>query len=521
MSNSKGGINRRRFLRSSVVMGGSALAAAGMMGPVWANRHPHPHADSLDYLDDEYHTHMLQQHAKVEAVGLHGGKSQMWVRGRQRMLFYGSGHIVNVTDPLHPEVIANNAYRRGQIQLAYNNKLQKWILMMGHGAQTASATEKEPGGKYKFPDKVRNAFNAPGLRGVSIYDATDPTNVRLLSEWSCDQGDPSREIQTGGGTHRNYYDGGKYAYLDTAPDNSFINQESPYRVYSHAMQVIDLEDPEKPKFVSNWWFPGQRAGEQRDYHLWREHGDRTSFTTSHGPFYVPVKVENGGRYAYGSYGSFGITIHDVSNPVEPKLVGRWRPPYLPGPGIPFHTVDVSRLDRGFVITNSETLNPDCNEPYHDNYIVDVRDPTNPKKISTLPRWKPPADAPYNDFCQVRGRTGTHNPPHVKAPGRPDPDFTVYAAFNAGFQSVDISDPANPKITGYFVQPSGGDLERWGSWNRPGENVFVEWDRRLIWAGADSGVYLLSHRDLGKPVMEPRAVERWALDGLNEGHDDIA
>jgi len=29
---------------------------------------------------------------------------------------------------------------------------------------------------------------------------------------------------------------------------------------------------------------------------------------------------------------------------------------------------------------------------------------------------------------------------------------------------------------------------------------VEWDRRLIWAMSDSGIYLLSHRSLGKPAF---------------------
>jgi hypothetical protein len=49
-------------------------------------------------------------------------------------------------------------------------------------------------------------------------------------------------------------------------------------------------------------------------------------------------------------------------------------------------------------------------------------------------------------------------------------------------------------------------------------MMVEWDRRLIWAMADSGIYLLSHPALGKPDFSPRPVERWTLDGLNQGHD---
>ena len=507
---------RRDFLKQGSAVIAGAATATGLISPAFANRHAHPHEGSLDYLDPETYINNMTMHLRLNEKGFRGGKMQMWARGSRRVLFHNRGYVVDISDPLKPEMIAQRAYPGGQIQLAYNNKIRKWILMMGHGAPSTSTDALNPNGKYDDPGKITISMNAPGLRGVRFYDATDPSDIKLLSEWSCDQGDPGREVQTGGGTHRNYYDGGKYAYLDCGPDNSFIHMESPVRYYTNCMQIIDAEDPEKPKVVSNWWFPGQRAGEERSYRRWREFGDHLSFTSSHGPFYVPKKVEDGGKYAYGAYGSFGITIHDVSDPANPKLVGRWRPPYLPG-AIPFHTVDISRLGRGFVVGSAETLNPDCFEPYHDNYVVDVRDPANPKVISTMPRWEPPESAPYDDFCDKRGRYGTHNPAHLKAPGKVDPNFTAYGAFNAGIQTMDISDPANTRITGWFIPPSAGDLNRFGSFNRIGESMFIEWDRRLIWGGCDSGVYLLSHPDLGDPILKPMEVETWAVPGLNEGH----
>jgi len=265
--------------------------------------------------------------------------------------------------------------------------------------------------------------------------------------------------------------------------------------------------------------PGQRAGEEAQYKAWREYGDKVSFTSLHGPMYVPKKVEDGGKLGYSAYGSFGMLIHDLSDIRNPKLLGRFTPDYqyTRGTVIAFHTVDVARLDRGFVITNPETLSPDCNETYVPSWIVDVRDPAAPKAISRLPVPTPPREAPYKTFCDKRGRFGPHNPPHIKAPGKPDPNFTCYAHFNAGVQCYDIRDPKNPRIVAYFIPPQGGELDKWNSYNRTVDNVFVEWDRKIIWIGTDTGLYALEAPALGKPITGPMPVKEWSLPGLNAGH----
>ncbi len=507
---------RELLLGGAAALAGGMLVAGGSRRVALANNHPHPHKGSLDYLDPNTYIQGCEVHHHFKGGPRLGGKSQMMAVGKRRYLFTG-GQVWDVSEAASPVLIDDGVFLGIQVQLAFNRKLKKWILMTAAAPPPTSSKPGAPNGKYDDPGLIDNARNHKGLRGVRIYDATDPANVKLLSEWSCDQGDPTREIQTGGGTHRNYYDGGRYAYLDASPDNSFTHMESPVRYYTNCLQIIDLEDPAKPKFVSNWWFPGQRADEKAAYRKWREYGDKSSFTAAHGGFYVPQKVEDGGKYCYCSYGSFGMTVHDVSDPANPKLVSRWQPPYLPG-AIPFHTADVSWLDRGIVIGTSETLNPDCNEPFHDNYVLDMRDIENPKPIAAFGRWATPESAPYDDFCDKRGRFGTHNPPHLKAPGRRHKSFMGYAAFNAGFQFMDFSDPANPKMDGHFIPASGGSMDNPASFNRIGDGLFVEWDRRLIWAFASTGIYLLSHPSLGKPDFEPRAVSEWTLDGLNAGHD---
>ena len=49
-----------------------------------------------------------------------------------------------------------------------------------------------------------------------------------------------------------------------------------------------------------------------------------------------------------------------------------------------------------------------------------------------------------------------------------------------------------------------------------DNVFIEWDRKLIWAATDSGLYLLSAPALGDPVLSPMPVREWALPSINKG-----
>jgi hypothetical protein len=49
-------------------------------------------------------------------------------------------------------------------------------------------------------------------------------------------------------------------------------------------------------------------------------------------------------------------------------------------------------------------------------------------------------------------------------------------------------------------------------------VFVEWDRNLIWLGTRTGTYCLSSPALGKPVLEPRKIEKWTVPHGNAGWD---
>jgi hypothetical protein len=201
-----------------------------------------------------------------------GVKLQMIAIGERRYLVQGSkvgeSRVFDVTDPMNLTEVAKSSFEGWQIQVAYSQSAGKWLLMTG----------SEGSG----PDER-------GLRGIRLYDASDPANIQYISSYSADGGDPDRLIQQGSGTHRNYYDGGRYAYLDSQMNDDFGNFETSR---GNGLQIIDVNDPAHPEFAGYTWHPGQRIDEDDEHDAWRENGDNISFTSMHGAAYVPVSISN-------------------------------------------------------------------------------------------------------------------------------------------------------------------------------------------------------------------------------------
>jgi hypothetical protein len=505
---------RRRFLRQMAT--GVGIAAVGSALPAFADHHSHPTPQSLTYLDRNTYVKNMDVIAHILPGEDRGGKMQFMSIGTRRYLLQ-QGDFIDISDLRKPQMFNKGGFEGSQLQVAYNRKLKKWILMTGAQAPITDSTEKAPMGKYDDPHLADRWRNFKGLRGVRFYDASDPANIVKLSEFSAGS--------TGSGTHRNYYDGGQYAYLDTAPDDTFVHQPSYFRPLVNGNMIVDVSDPGNPKEVSMWWVPGSRKGEEPEYEKWiwsqyvppKVVADQTPFAGLHGPVYVPKKLEDGGTRGYGAWGCFGLIIHDLTDPKnQKKLSGFEPPPQYGAGGIAFHTIWCGMLERGFVIANGETTNSDCNQIFLPIWVIDIRDENRPVPVAQFPQPVPPPDAPYRDFCFKRGRFGAHNPPHLKAPGKIAGGFIPYAYFDAGLRCYDIGNPYRPEEVAYFIPPQGGDLTKFGTGDRTVSNVLVEWDRKVIYAAADTGIYVLSCPNLGKPVLDPMPVTEWSLPNLNDG-----
>ena len=354
--------------------------------------------------------------------------------------------------------------------------------------------------------------NYKGLRGVRFYDATNPSKIVKLSEFSTGA--------TGQGTHRNYYDGGKYAYLDTAPDETFIHQPSYFRELVNGNMIVDASDPTNAKEVSMWWVPGSRKGEEAEYNKWvwsklvppKVVADQTPFAGLHGPVYVPKKLEDGGNRGYGAFGCNGFSILDLSDPSAPKGnrqdLSRLRNiPEWASRSTQF-TAASSTADSSSPMAKPQT--PTATRSILPNWVVDIRDEETRSRSRSFRGPVPPPEAPYRDFCFKRGRFGAHNPPHLKAPGKPRQEFIAYSYFIAGLRCYDIGDLYKPEEVAYFIPPQGGDLKKFGSYDRTVDNVFIEWDRNIIWT-----------RDRHRPLRSELPQSRQAHSGSHAGHGMVA
>ena len=523
----RGGISRRSLLKSTAgaVVGAAAASLTGAIGAhaqvggLYVYNAP-PELPlpmgALTYLDQKQYIHNMEVVAHLSGASISGGEPlmAMWAKGKQRLL-PANGGFVDVSEAKNP-VVMNKGVIRGGGTVTYNTKLKKWIMMCTAAQPLTSAVPEFPHGQYdkELRDKI---LAYKGLRGIRNYDITDPMKPNMLQEFNTGE--------KGNGTHHNFYDGGQYAYLDCGWDDQ-LRLENHQRPYSNAIMIVDMSDPAKVKEVSRWWVPGQRLGEEEEYKKYRFAGDHTSWTGNHGALTVPKRVEDGGTVGYGGFGAFGMYVMDLSDIKHPKPYGKVQYDFDAFGTIPFHTCYPVITDaahpklQNIVVALHEAIEADCREVYHTPYMVDVRDPKNPKIIGFFPRPAAPPDAPYTDFCMARGRFGSHNTQCWLAPGASKPNIMAVSWFNAGLRVFDISEPTQPKEVAWFVPPRDGDINKFETWWRgTTENVFVEWDRNLIWIGTHEGTYCLSTPALGKPVLEARKIEKWSVPTCNVGWDD--
>jgi hypothetical protein len=519
----------RRSLLKSAVGATVGATAAGLAGKIGAGAQvqglyttntapeiPLP-LGSLTYIDKKQYIHNMEIISHISGSSISGGEPLMvmWAKGKQRLLPAG-GDFVDISEAKNPVLLNKKRVIQGGGPVVYNTKLKKWIMMCTAAQPLTSATPQYPHGQYdkELRDKI---LAYKGLRGIRTYDVTDPTKPNMLQEYSTGE--------KGNGTHHNFYDGGKYAYLDCGWDET-LRLENHQRPYSNALMIVDLSDPAKVQEVSRWWVPGQKLGEEEEYKKYRFAGDKISWTGNHGALTVPKRVEDGGTIGYGGFGAFGFYAMDLRDIKDPKPYGHMQYEFDTFGTIPFHTCYPVIADAAHpqlmnkVVAVHEALEADCRENYHTPYMVDVKDPKNPKIIGFFPRPAAPPDAPYTDFCFARGRFGSHNTQCWLAPGTSNPSIVVIAWFNAGVRVFDISNPTAPKEIAWFVPPLEGEINDYASWWRgTTENVFVEFDRNLIWIGTHEGSYCLSCPALGKAVTEPTNVAKWSIPHCNVGWDD--
>jgi len=185
--------------------------------------------------------------------------------------------------------------------------------------------------------------------GLSIHDISKPTELKEIA---------FLEIP-GFGINRLWWTGGRYAYL-AAHFEGFLD---------HILCVVDLQNITRPEIVARWWMPGMN----------RAAGEKSTMPA--GKRMALHHMIPSGNRGYGAWRDGGFTIHDISDPVNPKLISHinWSPPYPGGTHTP-----LPLPGRNLAIVADEANAEKCAKGMFRTFILDIRAPENPVPIATLP-----------------------------------------------------------------------------------------------------------------------------------------
>lgn len=367
--------------------------------------------------------------------------------------------IVDVRDPRRPRAAGFVAAPRN----TWNNHLQAHgdLLLVVHAknlfADPAFADEHAYYGG-SVAETLASAQPAKPARnwsaGLAIYDLKDPEAPRQIGFMPVE----------GVGLHRLWYTGGRYAYASALPDG----------FSDYILMTIDVSEPTRPREVGRFWLPGMNLAA----------GERPGCPPTQRVALHHATVS--GTTAYGCWRDGGLTLIDVADPADPKLIvhRNWAPPYGGGT----HSA-LALPGRDLLIVADEAVLDNQEDGLKLTWVFDIRNPQNPVSISTFPT---PAE---RDYKAKGAHFGPHNL-HENRPGSFISDTLIFATYqNAGVRAFDISNPYQPVETAALVPPAPTRIID----RRPGRppiiqtcDVFVD-ERSLVYTtDYNAGLHIMEY-----------------------------
>ncbi|MFT4508729.1 LVIVD repeat-containing protein [Caballeronia sp. 15711] len=365
--------------------------------------------------------------------------------------------VVDVRDPRRPATVA-------YVPAPPNT----WnIHLQTHDDLLLVINAKDMFAAAEFQDERAYYEGALGKKVGTAQRSTGNRNWRAgLAVYDISKGDTPREIGfmpvEGGGIHRVWYTGGRWAYasalLDGFSDYIFI--------------TIDMCDPSHPREAGRFWLPGMHvaADETPSWPATRRYG-----------LHHPIVH---GDTAYCAWRDAGLVVLDVAERSAPKLITHrnWSPPFGGGT---HNCLPLPERDLLVVLDEAVLDHQEDGEKFI--WLFDVREQSNPVSISTFPS---PSEIGYR---QKPGHFGPHNL-HENRPSSFVSSRLIFATYqNAGVRVFDISDPYRPVEVGAFVPPQPAQLMDHRP-NRPNviqsSDVFVDAEGLVYSTDYNGGLYIL-------------------------------
>lgn len=358
--------------------------------------------------------------------------------------------VVDVSDPRAPKVVNLLPHNLGSWAL-HLQTAEDMLLVAEAFDFRGAMTDQEyylntVGGSDSAKMRASGKSFSAGMR---IYDISRPATPREIGFLNI----------AGLGIHRLWWVGGRYAYasalLDGYTDYIFV--------------VIDLANPSKPEIIGRWWQPG----------MWTAGGEANNLPGRVGLHHAVIE----GDVAYGCWRDGGVTLIDISDKSNPRLISHrnWSPPFAGGT----HSA-LPLIERNLLVVADEAVRPIDKEPLKPIWVFDIRQPANPVSISTFPV---PSD---QDYFAKGGNFGPHNL-HENRPGSFRSSATIFATYqSAGLRVFDLSNRYRPEEIGWFVPPTPS------RWMEPlrgrtkvlhSADVFVSAEGLAYLTDYDAGMYI--------------------------------
>lgn len=366
--------------------------------------------------------------------------------------------VVDVRDPKNPRAVSYlpappNTWN---IHLQVHDDLLLVINAKDMFAEAAFADERAyyrgQVGDVVGTSAAKDEGERDWTAGLAVYDISRPETPKRVGFMPI----------AGGGVHRIWYTGGRWAYVSALLDG--------YTDY--IFMTVDMADPSTPREAGRYWVPGMNlaAGETPGWPA----------TSRYGLHHAIVH----GDTAYAAWRDAGMVVIDVSDRSRPKLITHrnWCPPYGGG------THNCLPLpDRDLLVVLDEAVLDHQEDGLKLIWLFDNRVPANPVSISSCPT---PAEA---DYVSKGGHFGPHNI-HENRPGSFVSSSLIFATYqNAGVRVFDITNQYRPEEVGALVPPVPARLMD----HRPNRakviqsaDVFVDAQGLVYTTDYNAGLYIL-------------------------------